>query len=319
MQRLSIQRFGRRHAAANAGGFTMIEILVAMAAAALVLIGSVSSYFFLQDTYKKHKQFAKAHRKLRGSVAIAATDFQSAGRSGLQPRLTNTYGIQDIRRKDLDGNDDPNGSPSLTYTTLTYDRDGNGRLEDADSPPDRIVYRLYDDGADGVVDLGRQTTDVNGTRMELLARNVEAIGFAFAVDANRDGVIDTNTISPTVTVTQWCVDTNNDNVLDAQLDRTLDGLIDRYDDNEWSTTQGFGLLDAAPLGANVPLTRIRQVTIYVLVRADLPEPGYVNKNTYVVGETVWHPVDASDPMSQFRRKVVSIGITLRNHEEDLAL
>lgn len=319
MQRLSIQRIGRRHAAGNAGGFTMIEILVAMAAATLVLIGSVSSYFFLQDTYKKHKQFAKAHRKLRGSMAVAATDFQAAGRSGLQPRLTNTYGIQDIRRKDLNNNDDPNGWPSMTYRSLRTDMDGNGVLDDADGF-DTIVYRLTDVGADGVVDLVRETTFADGNfTPDLIARNVEAIGFAFAVDADRNGVIDTNTIGPNVTVTQWCVDTNNDNVLDAQLDRTLDGLIDRYDDSEWNTTQGFGLIDALPLGANVPLARIRQVTIYVLVRPDLPEPGYVNNNTYVVGETVWHPVDASDPMSQYRRKVISIGITLRNHEEDLAL
>lgn len=326
MKRIFMFLIGRKPDAGAQGGFTMLEIVVAMAAAAFVLAGSVSSYFFLSKTYEKHKQFTKAHRSLRGPVAIAAADFQSSGRSGLQTKTSGAYGILDIKRKALDGSDDPAGWPSLTYATLDHDVNGDGRIDDADGPPKIIVWRLYDEGNDGVIDLLREETDpIAGTVTQTpIARNIENIGFAFAVDKDRNGVVDTNNVDRSIdntlldagdiaAVTQWCVDTDNDNVLDAHLDATMGGLINGSDDPD-----GDGWIDAVPIPAT-PLARIRQVAIYVLVRSELPESDYVNKNTYVVGQWVWHPVDASDPMSKYRRQVISIGITMRNREEELAI
>jgi hypothetical protein len=302
----------------------MLEILVAMAAAAMVLVGSVSSYMFLSQTYSKHKQFTKTHRKLRGPIALATSDIQSSGRAGLQPKAVGNYGIQDIRRRALDGSFDPTGWPSLTYTALTTDTNGNGRIEDDDGPPFTITWRLYDQDADGVMDLGREETDGNGTTtMMLVARNVENIGFAYAIDIDRDGALETNAIvgPPPTTATQWCVDTDDDNLLDAHLDNNLDGRISEHDDAEYGTVEGFGLIEAVPLAGavTVPLTRIRQVAMYILVRNEFPEKNYVNKNYYVVGQTVWHPLDESDALSRYRRQVISIGITLRNREEELAI
>ena len=316
-------------------GFTILELVVAMATAAILMIGCISSYVMLTEAQGKNKQMTKQHRKLRGPLALAALDYQAAGRAGLQPRNAGMYGVTDIRRRALDGTIDPNGFPAVIYDTLKEDRDGNGRLDDDDNPPHTITWRLIDFDLDGgvVPDLVQIDDDNNGNVCNggvplttLIAKDVQNIGFAFATDNNRDGLLDTNNVDRSIdntifpagdiaAVTQWCVDTDGDNVLDAHLDATMGGLINENDDGDQD-----GSIDTVPI-APIPLARIRQVRMYILVQSPDRDPGYVDRNAYVFGQNVLHPFPIGDPQRrfEFHRQVLSIGVSIRNREPDLAL
>jgi prepilin-type N-terminal cleavage/methylation domain-containing protein len=307
-------------------GFTILELVVAMATAAILMIGCISSYVFLMDTQGKNKRMTKQHRKLRGPLSLAVLDFQSAGRAGLQPRNAGLYGVTDIRRVALDGTLDPTGYPAVVFSTLVEDRDGNDRLDDGDNPPYTITWRLADfDGDGGIVpDLVQITDDNNGNaanggvpRTRLMTRNVQNIGFAFATDNDRDGVLDQHGGG-----TRWVANSADPaGRLDIQLDANSDGTVDELDD-----TNLDGVIDAADgatvtLGTTIPLVRIRQVRMYILVQSPDRDPGYINKNTYVFGQNVLHPFPATDLQRryEFHRQVLSIGVSVRNREPDLAL
>jgi prepilin-type N-terminal cleavage/methylation domain-containing protein len=307
-------------------GFTMLELVVAMATASILMIGCISSYVFLVDTQGKNKKMTKQHRKLRGSLSLSALDFQAAGRAGLQPRNAGLFGVTDIRRRALDGTLDPNGFPAVVFDSLMEDRDSNGRLDDDDLPTYTITWRLTDfDGDGGVVpDLVQITDDNNGNLANggnpvelLITRDVQNIGFAFATDNDRDGVLDQQGGG-----TRWAANSADPaGQLDIQLDANSDGTVDELDD-----TNLDGVIDAADgaavtLGTTIPLVRIRQVRMYVLVQSPDRDIDYINQNAYVFGQNVLHPFALTDLQKryQFHRQVLSIGVSVRNREPDLAL
>lgn len=308
------------------GGFTILELMVVMATAAIVMIGCISSYVFLMDTQSKNKRITKQHRKLRGPLSLAALDFQAAGRAGLQPRNAGIYGVTEIRRMALDGTLDSSGYPAVVFSTLVEDRDNNGRLDDDDNPPYTITWRLADfDGDGGIVpDLIQIRDDNNGNACNggvplttLMARDVQNIGFAFATDNDRDGVLD-----QLAGATRWVANSADPaGLLDIQLDANGDGTVDALDD-----TNLDGVIDAADgasvtLGSSIALARIRQVRMYILVQSPDRDPGYINQNAYVFGSNVLHPFPTSDLQRryEFHRQVLSIGVSIRNREPDLAL
>jgi type IV pilus assembly protein PilW len=326
MKKISDTSFCASRTVKTRHGFTILELVVAMAAAAVLMIGCISSYVFLMDTQGKNKKMTKQHRKLRGPLSLAALDFQSAGRAGLQPRNAGMYGVTDIRRVALDGTLDPNGFPAVVFATLKEDRDSNGRLDDGDNPPYTITWRLADfDGDGGVVpDLVQIEDDNNGNVANggvpvttLMARNVQNIGFAFATDNDRDGVLDQQAGG-----TRWAAHSADPaGRLDIQLDANGDGTVDESDD-----TNQDGVIDVADgaavsLGTTIPLVRIRQVRMSLLVQSPDRDPGYIDRSAYVFGQNVLHPFPTSDLQRryEFQRQVLSIGVSVRNREPDLAL
>lgn len=307
-------------------GFTILELMVAIATAAIVMMGCVSSYYFLMDTQRKNKQMTKQHRKLRGPLALAALDFQAAGRGGLQPRDASLYGVTETRRKDLDGNLDANGFPTVTFSTLREDRNGDGRLDDNDNPPWDITWRLADwDGDGGVApDLIQIMNDNAGNlgnggnpRRTLIAKDVQSIGFAFATDNERDGVLD-----PMGGGTQWAANSADPTgALDIQLDADGDGNVTELDDMNMDGIIDAGDSALVQLGTSIPLVRIRQVRMYILVQSPDRDSGYIDKSAYVFGQNVLQPFPITDPQRrfEFHRQVLSIGVSVRNREPDLAL
>lgn len=282
---------------ADAAGFTIVEILIAMAVCAVVAAGTVGTYMFLLKTYRGHKDFTVAHTKLRGSMALMQLDFQATGRSGLQGgTIPGGTGVTDVLR-------DGSGNPTVTLTSLDNDNDGNGYIDDRDLPATSTTYGLTDTDGDGLMDLMRGG--------QLVARGVERLGIAYAVDMARDGVVDQN---PAGTGTMWCIDTNNDNRLDSHLDANLDGVINRFDD-----TDGDGAIDVVALGAAISLERIRQIKMWILVRSNLHDDTHrqqpvaiAQRQAYVAGDTVMY-----EPGDGFRRRVITVGVTLRNTEDAL--
>jgi type IV pilus assembly protein PilW len=112
----------------------------------------------------------------------------------------------------------------------------------------------------------------DGSGNQLVVENVEAVGFAYAFDADDDGNIDTSASGKII----WAIDsdiTDTDNQLDKYLDTNDDGIISIDDD-----------MDGANLASPVPLDRIRAVRMWVLARTGREDRAFIDTSTYVVGK-----------------------------------
>jgi type IV pilus assembly protein PilW len=105
------------------------------------------------------------------------------------------------------------------------------------------------------------------------------MGLAYAVDVDGDGRLDRWNGGPHLI---WAVDTTNDNMLDTHLDTNDDGVIDASD-----FADGSGRITAAngaAINPPIPIDRIKAVRVWLLAVSARPVPGYVDSNTYVVGD-----------------------------------
>ena len=129
-----------------------------------------------------------------------------------------------------------------------------------------------------------------------VAENIEAVGFAYAFDANPlDGELDTsggNVI--------WAVDSDGGGNLDLNIDTNTDGVIDAADDAD-----GDGLLDGAAI-AGVDFEAIRAVRVWLLARSQREDKNFHNDTDYVISELVITPDDG------FRREILTMDIKCRN-------
>ena len=286
-------------------GFTLIELMIAVAIFSIVGLATVSTYTSQQRSSNNQREVMMMQQNLRAAISYMTYEIRMAG---YDPTRSGSFGITDIQPKDINDGLDPNGNDSLEFA---IDRDGSGG---AVGPGDETVYfSIYNSPVNPGV-----TTDLAlrfgvGGR-QLLAENIVTIGFAFAFDANGDGLLDTyNAINMPGTVMPaqreriiWAYDSDGDNDLDINLDADLDGDIDANDGPGGAPGvspcgppgAGFNgvippvqpLIDfnGVPI-ADVPLADIRAVRISILGKTRRQDSKYYNNNTYVVGHKIISP------------------------------
>ena len=238
-------------------GLTLVELLVGMAIA-LVVAGAISGVFLAQNRiYVPEQRAVAAQQSLRAALDIMARDIRMAG---YDPMGTGQFGISDISFLAVNGTKEVDGYSSIT---LSYDWDEDG-IKDSD---ETITYSVYDSGNDGRLDLARE---VGGGGRQLLAEDIAGFALAFAIDNDRDGELDQQNGG-----TIWAIDSDNDGLIDTNIDTNGDGLV---------TTADNATGTALPGGATVPLSAIRGVRIWVL--KDVASGGVNATNpVYVVGDT----------------------------------
>jgi len=272
-------------------GFTLFELMVAAAMSGLVLLAIHSTYKTQQKSYVVQEQISAMQQNLRGGICFMQREIRMAG---YDPRDSNDFGITDVS---LDGK----GNGTITFTlddnlnNEAEETDGNGEVSERET----FVYALYDyptASPDGILDLGRKY----GARRQLVAKNIEALGFAFAFDRTGDG---NNSLDrdPYGNV-MWAIDSDNDKDLDVNLDTDNDGDIDIDDDKD-----GKNLSHADNGGLDdIPLSNIRAVRVWMLARGDREEQDFVNNMTYVV------PKKRITPKDGFKRRLLTTKINCRN-------
>jgi len=231
---------------ATQGGFTLIELMIAMVIAAILGTAMVANFVSQQRSAAIVRQTAHMQQQLRGAMYILEQGIRMAG---FNPEDADFFGIDETLRRSIDdGNPDVVGSPALRLAAdwspgvATHQ---NGILEESERP----IFLLINNPAKGVTDLFRE---IDGDR-QMVAENIERLAFSFAYlddagDLVRDGAGDI----------VWAVDTTNDNRLDTNIDD----------------------------GTNVgPITRDRicLVRVQMLARASNQSPNYISP-VFLVGD-----------------------------------
>jgi type IV pilus assembly protein PilW len=277
-------------------GTTLVELLIAMVVA-LIATGAVYSVYSVQQRHFRNQQLVQtAQQNLRGAMLVIESEIRMAG---YDPEDVGGFGLVDIRRYDIVKVNEPDidGQPVLYYT---YDIDGDGRLDDSNRGinKEHPKIRISDVHADGRICL---TWD-NGSGRRPLARNIQHIGFAYAVDADNDGCLDRWADGEHLI---WAVDSDNDNLLDTHIDTNDDGLIDEKDD-----VNGDHKIDPADgglLNPPLPLDAVRSVRVWLMAVTSKPIQGVPARRMLVVADRIFPPADDG-----LKRLVLQSRIECRN-------
>lgn len=260
-------------------GFTLIELMIAMVISAIVISSVTFIYIHLQASSVQQVVISSIQQNLRGALAIMESELRMSGADFTQ---RSSFGVTDVRYFSItepgtEAMPDSSGS-GWPILRMTLDLNNDGVL----GGDETVTYSLYDkDGDGGLFDLARSTTFPGANAVsgrQFLAEGIEAIDFAYAFDNNGDGEIDRAGANNDII---WAVDSDNDGSLDADL-----------------------LL--ADLGYTVQPRNIRAVQIWILVRAQRPDPKYLNKHQYSVGTLSINPNDS------YRRWLLTEVIHCRN-------
>jgi len=273
-------------------GFTLYEMMLAAALSGIVLVAVHAVYKSQQKSYVNQSVVSAIQQNLRGAMCCLQRDIRLAG---YDPLATGNFGITDVGT-------DARGNGTLTFTLdddlnhILNETDGNGQVDHRET----FVFSLYDyptASPDGVPDLGRK----HGASRQLVAQNIQAMGFAYAFDAAGDGddSLDRDVNGHII----WAVDSNDDNLLDVNLDSDNDGDIDADDDpkgKSLSHPDNGGLAD-------IPLSDIRAVRIWLLAGADERDPAYRHsEKVFVVSNRRLRPENG------FRYRLLISTIRCRN-------
>ncbi len=300
-------------------GFTLVELMVGMVVGGLVATAIMSAYITTAKHINAQRDVAEMHMNQRGSIEDMELQIRMAGYDPQAPMARNLFGITDVRRYQIQDEmtvpaASAAGSPALT---LVYDEfstvSADGSLDVNDS---FISYRLIDENNDGLFELARdiELGDNSGLILprEILAENIHAIGFAYAVDDDGDGELDTIPANDPNGRIIWAVDSDNDNVLDANLDVNNDGSIDLADDSNGDDVIDKNDAGAGKIATTYPLTSIRAVRIWLLARAEKLQDDYVDKDKsdlsqdrkYLVGDRIYTAkATVADPAKEFHHSL----------------
>lgn len=264
----------------GANGFTIVEIMVALLVAMVVIGVAYSAFVVHQRHFANQRLMMRAQQNLRSAFLILEQELRMMG---YDPEDSGGFGVVDVRRFDVIEyqKPSPDGQPVLFYT---YDVDEDGRLDESNHGRngEHPKFRVNDVDKDGHICL---TWDI-GSGRNPLAENIQAIGFAYAVDTDGDGKCDS---WPGVENLIWAVDSDNDNLLDVDIDTNGDGDIDENDDINGD--HRIDTADGRVLNPQVPLDDIKAVRVWVLAVTPGRLQGKENKRTYVVGDRILAPTD----------------------------
>lgn len=250
-------------------GFSMIELLVAMAAASILIAAIYATHNAHQKSNVKQQLAVEMQQNIRAAMSFIKREIRMGG---YDPAASD--GIDNDGLNGVDDAGESSGAnilaANLSFINFTLDRNGDGDTSDAD---ENIFYSFSaadDTDGDGTADNGAASFGRNtGAGLFTLMENVHAIGFAYAFDDDIDGKMDTSAGNNVI----WAIDADSDGDLDTHLDTNDDGIIDNND-----------AAGGAALATEVNIDKIRAVRIWVLMRAKAPIREYNENRTYIVGD-----------------------------------
>ncbi len=246
----------------NSGGHTIVELVIAMALAAILITAIYQIHAVRQKSYAQQQLAVEMQQNIRAAISLMKREIRMAG---YDPAAND--GLDSDGDTVIDNVEESAGTGIHTagrnMIQISFDNDADRNI----APGERITYgfaNLYDANDNGIADagaapLGRQAGA--GTLIPV-AESIQAVGFAYAFDHNHDGNLDTDN------------GTLNGNIIWA-FDATPDD-----ENNELTTDLDTGL----PLVVPIPLSDIRAVRIWILARTRAPVRDHFDNRTYRVGD-----------------------------------
>ena len=270
----------------NHKGVTLIELLVAMAAGTILMAAIYGAYQGQQKAFVNQQLMVDMQQNVRAAMLLMTREIRM---TGYDPAAADG-----IDNDGLNGIDDPAESSGATVLKagkdwIQFSADLTGDSDVLDAGED-ITYQIS--GPDLVrID----PHDATGGTPQIVAYDIEAVGFAYAYDENTDGQLDTFDGTPNTPVI-WAIRKNpSDTKLGNYLDTDQNGVIDEAD---------------AVGGANLPIQigydKIKAVRIWLLGRTRQPVRGYRDNRTYKVG---WQNITTND---NYRRFLLTATVHCRN-------
>ena len=140
-------------------GFTLIELMVALALTSIIMAGIMAAYISQLKSHVTQQTIVEMQQNLRAGLLMLVNEIRMAG---YDPTGAASAGIVNL------------GSDTITFT---MDLDGDGALSGSG---ENVTYLLYT-AADGRQKLGRQSP----ATPQAVAENIDALNFVYLdVDGN---------------------------------------------------------------------------------------------------------------------------------------
>jgi len=277
----------------STAGFTLIEVLIAMAVSMIILGGAYSVFMSQQKNTTVQINVSDIQQNLRAAMDFLVRDIRMAGYAGTDNGALGNFGFRNVAFSNYSANPDADGSG---YLEFSWDMDDDGLLDAGET----VSYSLSNDSdvAPGSIALMRKRNISAGSDRDAMAGYIIALGLAFAYDANQDGELDRDAAGNVI----WAVDADNDNDWDS-LDVSGDGQISAADLSGGATS---GRIVGAATSTPLHYQDIRAVRIWLLGRSPAPDNTYTDNKTYIVGR------DVLQPNNNFRHRLLERTVLCRN-------
>jgi type IV pilus assembly protein PilW len=141
-------------------GFTLTELLIAMAIAGIVMAGVYSAYSSQQRSYIAQEQVVAVQQNLRVAMYFMEREIRMAG---CDPKGSAGAGIRTASPKDNDGDSNIDEADEANF--------GDGDTNDVNED---VTYSLYTSG--GIQKLGRKKPSTNN---QPVAENIDALNLVY--------------------------------------------------------------------------------------------------------------------------------------------
>lgn len=162
----------------KSAGFTLVEVLIALAVSGILLASVLIAFKSQQDHYLAQDQVVEMQENIRAGVGNMIQELRMAG---YDPYCSGKTGIVTA------------DSTSVSFTLVSendnQDNDNDGATDET-GEISTITFNLYDAYSDGDTDIGRQE-GVNA--IGAIAENIDALEFYY-LDADGDVTADTDEI-----------------------------------------------------------------------------------------------------------------------------
>ena len=279
------------------GGFTLIEILIAMAISGVLLAAVCMAFSFQQRISHEQAITSDLMQSIRATFSMMEQDIRMAGYDSKwiddNDDGWDDYRSHDLIDNDCDGYADAADQESDEHANLAHitaaephyiqfrlDRERDGDFCDSKDLIGFGFSSSRDRNHDGVADAGAAPLgrSLGGSGLQPVAEDIEAVAFGYAYDDDNGADTTDNEIDTIMGHIIWGYDADGDGNLDTLLDSNNDGAINLDDD-----LNGDRIINDVSMNPTVPVGRIRAVAIWLMVRSRSTIQGYHDRETYVVG------------------------------------
>ena len=174
-----MSRLRRKKSPRHQHGFTLVELIVAMAMTGIVMAAIYSTYKSQQDSYVAQEQVAEMQQNLRAALYMMTRDIRMAGFNPADS--PNVDGFVTALPDDLG----PVTSTDSTNIAFIIDRDEDGTV-DTDDHNEQIAYRF--DNANNRLEKFMYNASTNSWQWEIISENIDALDFVYR-DQNGDPIV----------------------------------------------------------------------------------------------------------------------------------